>query len=360
MVKKIFEKYIKTVWADPERKSVIQIISEAIRFSVAKKVSPTAYFTRLLYKKDRHNYMDYLGNTMVSHLQKHLNDPTFIPILENKYLYHLFFKEYGLPIPNSIAYNVGKFFFVGKERQVVDSMEDFVKLLHKIYERCEKNKVLFMKELAGAWGKGAHKIEKNDLENGKVSIEALYRDIVSANFIIQEAIAQHALIDRLYPLSINSIRIDTYMDKSGKVEILSALLRMGGNGNFVDNVTAGGLFVGINTQKGELNKKASVFLKNGAKSYYKHPDTAIIFENYEIPFFKEAKELAIKAAEALPSLRLVGWDIVISEQGPLLLEGNHLYHIGMSEMAYGGYYRNPVFRKILEEMNIFTGKSERT
>ncbi len=85
--------------------------------------------------------------------------------------------------------------------------------------------------------------------------------------------------------------------------------------------------------------------------------TGVVFENYQIPFFEEAKNLALRAARSLPALRLVGWDIVISENGPLLLEGNHLYHIGMSEMAYGGYYRNPVFQKILQEASMNFGEN---
>jgi Sugar-transfer associated ATP-grasp len=36
-----------------------------------------------------------------------------------------------------------------------------------------------------------------------------------------------------------------------------------------------------------------------------------VFENFTIPHFKEAKELAIQAARVMPDLRLIGWDIAI-------------------------------------------------
>jgi len=345
---KIFDRYVRTLLDDPERKPLARIVKEAIHFGLVKRSLPSAYFTRLLYKKGRRNYLDYTDNKSVGLLQKRFNDASFVPVLQNKYLYHLFFTRHGLPVPNTLAYNVKKVFFLDTERVVVESVEGFRSLLERAFRGCRHNDTLFLKEVAGAWGKGAHRVPKERLDD-KEYLERLFEEIVSADFIIQEAIVQHEAVSALYPHSINSIRIDTFTDQEGNVEILSALLRMGGHGNIVDNVTAGGLFVGVDLQSGRLRPEASVFLKNGAATHLKHPDTGVAFRDYPLPFFEEVKTLAIAAAEKLPAIRLVGWDVVLSEEGPVLLEGNHLYHIGMSEMAYGGYLKNPVFRKVLEE-----------
>jgi hypothetical protein len=53
----------------------------------------------------------------------------------------------------------------------------------------------------------------------------------------------------------------------------------------------------------------------------------------------------------MPGLRLVGWDIAIVEHGPILIEGNSDYDIAASNLAYGGYRTNPVFRKVLNEID---------
>jgi hypothetical protein len=79
--------------------------------------------------------------------------------------------------------------------------------------------------------------------------------------------------------------------------------------------------------------------------------TKRIFGNFTIPFFDEAKELVIKTASFTPSLRLVGWDVAISENGPVMIEGNSDYEIRRSDLTYGGYLANPVFRKVLHEIN---------
>ena len=53
----------------------------------------------------------------------------------------------------------------------------------------------------------------------------------------------------------------------------------------------------------------------------------------------------------MPGLRIVGWDVGIGETGPVLIEGNSDYEITGNDIADGGYRANPVFRKVLRELN---------
>jgi glutathione synthase/RimK-type ligase-like ATP-grasp enzyme len=69
-----------------------------------------------------------------------------------------------------------------------------------------------------------------------------------------------------------------------------------------------------------------------------------------IPFIPEAKDLVTKAASLMPGLRLIGWDVAIGENGPILVEGNSDYGLRGNDMHYGGYRTHPVFKKILEEI----------
>ncbi len=46
---------------------------------------------------------------------------------------------------------------------------------------------------------------------------------------------------------------------------------------------------------------------------------------------------------------MIGWDVAISENGPLIIEGNDNNSLFMSDIAYGGYLKHPLFKEILEE-----------
>jgi hypothetical protein len=56
--------------------------------------------------------------------------------------------------------------------------------------------------------------------------------------------------------------------------------------------------------------------------YEKHPLTGLDFIGFQVPCIAEVKELVTEAAKILPDCRYVGWDVAISEKGPLLVEGN--------------------------------------
>ncbi|MBW2631838.1 MAG: hypothetical protein JRC90_08765, partial [Deltaproteobacteria bacterium] len=56
----------------------------------------------------------------------------------------------------------------------------------------------------------------------------------------------------------------------------------------------------------------------------------------------------VKLASSLLQERLVGWDIGISDRGPVLIEGNADYGITMLQIACGGYRKHPVFKNVID------------
>jgi hypothetical protein len=156
---------------------------------------------------------------------------------------------------------------------------------------------------------------------------------------------------RLNPSSLNSIRIDTFKKPGGTPEVLSAFMRMAIGDKSVDNITKGGLYVGINLEDGTLKRHAIRDFVIDSSAYTVHPKTGVQFQGFQIPFFEEVKHMAVEAANWLPKA-LVGWDIAVSEAGPVLIEGNaRYYHMQSSEMMYGGYRRNPVYQKVVDYVN---------
>jgi hypothetical protein len=161
-------------------------------------------------------------------------------------------------------------------------------------------------------------------------------------------------MDVLNPSCINTIRFDTFIDKTGKVEIVSAHIRMSINNLHVDNIGSGGCAVAVNLNTGLLGKHGyRPIVKSGGELLTEHPSTKTVFEKFAIPHFEKAKALVIQAASLMPGLRLIGWDVGIATNGPVLIEGNSDYDIHGSDIMYGGYRANPVFRKALEEINYF-------
>ena len=58
------------------------------------------------------------------------------------------------------------------------------------------------------------------------------------------------------------------------------------------------------------------------------------FEGYPVPFYAESVELALKAHALFPRLLTVGWDVAVTQDGPMLVEGNHDWDIEMLQVVH--------------------------
>ena len=75
----------------------------------------------------------------------------------------------------------------------------------------------------------------------------------------------------------------------------------------------------INEKTGVIEYPAVDKLKN---IYYKHPMTNTDIVGFKVPKYKEAVKLALKASKVVKESRYVGWDIAITDKGPVIIEGN--------------------------------------
>src|SRR5699024_9118070 len=172
--------------------------------------------------------------------------------------------------------------------------------------------VVFAKPSKGVEGKGVTRLVVGD------DIDKTINYCLNNNLdLIEESIVQHEDMNVLYPDAINTIRFITLVENDG-VKILGASLRMG-NGGHVDNAAAGGVYASIDVTTGKLD---SVAFKSSGVKYTKHPITNHPIEEFQIPFWDDVVKMCKKAALEVPDVRCVGWDVAISEKGPLLIEGN--------------------------------------
>ena len=121
----------------------------------------------------------------------------------------------------------------------------------------------------------------------------------------------------LNPSSINTIRFITFLDLEG-VHILSACVRMGGEGSRTDNFSTGGVACGIDSN-GRLKKYGYDQQYN---KYSVHPN-GHIFAGTQIPNYETAKEFVKTLARRFGHFRIISWDIVITpDYSPLIIEFN--------------------------------------
>lgn len=155
-----------------------------------------------------------------------------------------------------------------------------------------------------------------DTINGLSSLEIIKK--LGKDFVMQEFIICHESLRKIYSNSCNTFRIVTYYWK-GIVNTMPAFIRVGSNNAVIDNVSAGGMFIGINDD-GTLTKYGFTEL---GKKYDKHPNTNIVFDGYKIPGYSKIIAAAKKIHMSLPQIGVAFWDFTLDENNePLLIEAN--------------------------------------
>lgn len=190
---------------------------------------------------------------------------------------------------------------------------------------------LVLKPIRGEGGGGVFLVQQESgvtLLNGKpISQAQLEARITRLDaYLIQRAIHQASYSDRIFPSSVNTIRIVTMCDAhTGLPFIAAAVHRFGTKQSMpVDNVDKGGLSAHIDVETGRLGR-ASSYLSKGAKMTWHetHPDTGAALAGVTIPRWEAIKGEVLAIAGQFPQLPIIGWDAVLDSGHQLvLLEGN--------------------------------------
>jgi hypothetical protein len=169
-------------------------------------------------------------------------------------------------------------------------------------------------------------------------------------FIIQERVDQHQFLDDINPYTANTARIVTLIRSSGEVEIQFAILRLGRRGNMADNWEQGGISVAL-SDSGEL-QSGLLKPKHGGRRVSVHPDTGVEFKGLRLPMWEETLRICRQGARAFTGVRWIGWDLLLTPDGPVILEANSDWDLQMVQVHSEGLLARPEFRAELASVGV--------
>ncbi len=174
---------------------------------------------------------------------------------------------------------------------------------------------VFAKPARGLGGVGIEKLTREQAE-GQYD-----RLVQEGKVVVEEAVRQHSELSAINADSVNTMRVCTCINDRGDVTVLYMVLRVGRKGSVVDNLSAGGLYTRL-SDDGRITHPCYSAREKYGTVYTHHPDTNLPFVGIQIPMIKEVKELVTRAALKNPGARYIGWDVAITPDGPVIIEGN--------------------------------------
>ena len=236
----------------------------------------------------------YLTSELNNRIVRLYNDKNFWHFFQDKIEFNNLFKKY-----------IGRDYISIRDND--STFEDF-----KTF--CLNHKKICVKPVNASCGDGIQFININK----KTDIKKLYDTLkTEKKYLIEEYINQHKNLNKLYSGSVNTLRIISFLNDDGNIDIIRAIIKFGTTGE-IDNHVAGGMYTFLDEKGIVLYPACDDF----GHVYYKHPVTNIGIVGFKVPFYKETLELIKKAGKIIPQIRYVGWDVAITNDGPIIVEGN--------------------------------------
>ena len=221
-------------------------------------------------------------------------------------------------------------FIVPKE----DNYNEFLEFL-------DKHEIFMSKPYDGLGGADVKKEYSKDIENK----EEYFNNAIKNRIFLEELVKQHPDMNKLCEKSVNTMRIMTFNDH-GKSRIIWMGLRVGNGINSIDNFHAKGMAVNIDINTGKLVGNA---IDKDLNEYEEHPFTHVKFDGFQIPCFEEAKKMVLEASLRSDKILVVGWDVAISDKGPVIIEGNRRPGFDIVQVLSGG--RMDIINDVLSSVN---------
>jgi hypothetical protein len=254
-----------------------------------------------LYPLDEYDLSLFLNDWKIEFQIGKLNDPSVQEFLSNKLLFHLILRE---RFPEGVT--PGLIGIVADDTFVSFSRHG------RLEDALADAGFLIAKPIAGAGGKSVCRIV------------SLPHGFGPGMFIVESGIRQHPYASSIHPHCVNTIRVLTLKDPdTGQHFVAGAAHRFGTQRTgCVDNFSRGGLSALVDIETGTLSAAKSNPGFYPCDRHPRHFDSGVAIGGVSVPYWEQAKDLCIKVATSIPGMVHVGWDVAITADGPVIVEGN--------------------------------------
>lgn len=279
-----------------------------LRVCLIRSVTPTHYCRHQLYLRDSGEAEEYLFGNEAAVLLPQLNDKPTSDRVDDKERFYDICAANGLPIP-------GIFGVIGTDGVLPELPHEDI----------------LVKPVRGSKGIGIeiwkHQDEFYNGPNGEsLDADTLCKKLraqVRENgnrVILQRRLFNHSNLSNLSKNALITARIVTYLDPSGVFRVMNECLILSLEGE------SGGIrqaVAPIDEQTGRLGSAVPYGVIR--KEYPTHPKSGVPILGVPVPFREEATNLALQAHAFFPGFFSLGWDIAITDEGPVILEANKVW-----------------------------------
>ena len=325
--------------AGEEGLSRFRLLGEAVLLAARGRMAPDTYFYYRLFdpKLSTEQKRRYLPESPRANarLWSRLTPSRFRCLYDNKVVFHHYFTSLGLPLAGLFGVfdpAVGR----TAEGESLRTEADLASLLRRLShngfvfkpaEGLKGHQVLVFTgpapddpdtflTLSGERYDAARMIS---IANDSAALEIDNPWASLSTFLIEERIRPHRELAEFIGPTLCTVRVLTIVGLDGQPRIVASVFKLQPKPVGVDHLLYGALGCWVDPETGALGPGRT---RSSLGSTTVIPGTDRSFVGYRLPGWKEVKGLALAAAAGFPWAHAIGWDIAISDRGPILIEGN--------------------------------------
>lgn len=305
------------------------VLFDIIELYKDKGLSFREYYYMEFEKQPESFRKSFLGFGEELHYLEVLNPIKYYALAYNKYLTHKILNNTGIKTselycfyqPDGCVYN---------STEIATCLEDVYRILKdKGVKQC------VIKNQEGSHGSNVYVIKDVIFEEKDAVLVRFDGDTISLSSILKKTpllfeslVHQTEQFSTFNKSSVNTVRFMTTLWPDGTARIVATFVKIGREGKCVDNAGDGGnVDACVDVDSGEIKYAIQYDGWRKIKDIERHPENDVQLNGIIIKNWDAIKEEVKKYQQAFPYCKAAGWDIAITDNGPIVLEVNDRWDV---------------------------------
>ncbi|NJD57726.1 MAG: hypothetical protein FIA94_15150, partial [Nitrospirae bacterium] len=302
---------------------------EQIRLAFRHGIAPRAYYFYGLYRQENRKRAPlFIQDHEIGALLRLLNTTADYTLFDDKRRFFAECERHGLPtIPIIADFEQGSPKYVRRDSDGHLPQTDL--FAKPALGKCGTGVKVFTYERPGLY-----RSEDGRQRTGEDLLNDLAEYSRTTPYILQERYVNHPEISNVAPSALCTSRVVTCRLPDGTCEDIIAIFKMPSGDCCTDNFSTGGIAISVDRSSGLLGSAISKSLD--AERIDAHPASGCRISGFRIPHWNQVIQLCVKAHAAFSGYAYVGWDVAVTGDGPVLVEGNLNWGVESMQRAHYG------------------------
>ena len=337
-IKNLFKRLIRPdsdqsdmlLWAasiSPSANKKKRIVADYRALFETKGLTTEEYYEFEFEKQDEEFRRTFLGLNEQRFYLDYLNPKKYYSLARNKYLAHKMLEGTGVRKSELYCYYQPEGRFATNDEKASNLGEVLRILKHKDVQSC------VIKPTESSHGDNVWVIRTIDYQEDDAVMTRFDGEKISLSSVLgQDALIFESVVYQTKQFaafnesSVNTVRFMTLLYPDGEVKIIAVFFKVGRQGECVDNAGSGGNVDGtVDIETGELYNVIQFDGWRKIKEIECHPDSGCRLNGVVIENWESIKEEVKKFQQAFPYCKAAGWDIAITDDGPVVIEVNDFW-----------------------------------